>query len=144
MKRYYVLQVMLVMASAMFAGCEKDPDGGNTRPEDRFKELTEMGVYDESMTGIYLYDENAAQYAVSAKYNTTRIQNDDKSKFVRIVMDGAPKAEADVAVSITCHGFSGGTTAAESLKAIKMDGGKIWLMDEESKICYIMPWTIDN
>ncbi len=122
---------------AALTGCI--PDSGDVKIEDKFKELTEIGMYNES-SSLYLYDENEAQYAVSTRYNTTRIQNDDKSKYIRIVMGEAPEAGNTITATVTHYGVSNGEITDKSLKAIKIADGKVWLMDEAAKVCYIMPW----
>ncbi len=128
---------MLAMILAVATGCQDEPV--DTRLEDHFKELTELGVYDSS-SSLFLYDENVAQYAVSSRYNTTRIQNDDKVKFVRIAMDAAPETGNTVSVSITRKGIADNVTIAKDLRVIKIENQKIWFMDDEDKFCYLMPW----
>lgn len=140
MKRFYIVSIL---ALALFAGCNKDTTGGGDerKLEDSFKELTAIGVYNKSMTGVYLYDEEKAQYAVSAKFNTTRIQNDDKTKYIQIVFDAAPKTGGVVSASITRVGISDVATGEVSLKVIKTESGKVWLMDDQTSVCYLMPWV---
>lgn len=141
MKRCYILTLALAAALAVLAGCQRDPDD-RARTEEQFKGMSVMGVYNESLAGVYLYDEVTAQYAVSVTHGSTRIQNDDNSKYVRIVMESAPTAGSTVKATVTRYGISGGegATAESSLKVAKIEGGKIWLIDEKNTVCYLMPW----
>lgn len=127
-------------ALAVLTGCKEEPPlTGQT--EDHYKELTDMGMYDRS-GAVYLYDEKAAQYAVSTARNAMRIQNDDKSIFIAIVMEAAPEVGYMTGATFTSRGISIDGSAKElNIKTIKMENGKVWLMDETGENCFVMPWT---
>ncbi len=128
----------LAFIPALVTGCIDNPEDNPV--VEHFKELTALGMHGES-SGIYLYEEGVSQYAVSSAYNTTRILNDDKSKYVAITMAAAPQAGQDVETSVTTYGISGSGTADKSLSVLKIADSKVWLMDDEAKVCYIMPWV---
>lgn len=136
MKKYIRMAAMAVTLALLVTGCEKDPD---EKLKKEFMQKSEMGVYGESST-IFAFDEQTCQYAVSSTAPSTRLQSDDMKKVVSITFSGQPTVNKTIDVQIKATGMPNSMKLGSEATVLKENDGKIWLMDEKNKICYVMPW----
>lgn len=140
MRKYSIIFVLLIIAvPGILTGCKNDSVESGGGLKERFIEITDIGVH-TAATSIFIYDEDNGQHVRSKDGLISRIQTNDKTKYIMVKLSEAPARDKVVGAQVDLYGLPDSGKSTPYLEVIRFDGGKIWLFDAESETCYIMPW----
>lgn len=134
--------ILLTGALVVLASCKSDdtPGGGNfEQAKQDFLTRTEIGVYDKG-AATYVLDKATDQIYVSKAKKTFRLQQDDLSKMVQIVLGGEPEEGATTTCDAKFSNVAGMSNATYNVSLIHSDGDFRWLWDGSKGIGFLILW----
>lgn len=136
MKKYIAIAILLVMTLGFYSCHNEDPLLKAAR-ENALKQDT-YGVF-EGEKAIFAYDDDKHQLAYNTSSYMCRFQNDAASKVIQMNLDDFPEKGATRKLTLKTRGLPsiGKSCNVEVLK-ISPEESKVWLLDHESLMSFIM------
>ena len=138
MKRIFNIIIIAAVALFVAVSCRRIVEIDSVE-KGIFMDETEIGCYKDGHDYL-VYDPLLHQLALNPKRHTLRLQTDKQMEFYHIDMESYPRT-VGVTILADIHMMAGRESMEFTMafECSKMESGKIWLWNKESKLGVIIP-----